>query len=84
MPRIDQMFAFIAEDQGPDDEGLAAFNSGMGWMPMVCGDPARVESMRKMARTISKTTGQRIKLVKFTLREELEVFTPEGGNGHGN
>lgn len=84
MPRINQLFAFIAEEGGPEDEGLAAFLSSMGWMPMVAADSARVDKMRAIARTVAKASGKKIRLVKFSLREELEVFLPEGSNEHGS
>jgi len=34
MPRIDEMYAFIA-DEGGGDEGITAFMGPHGWMPMV-------------------------------------------------
>jgi len=78
MPRITEIFAFIAEDAGPDDEGIAAFRHGQLWMPMVAADIARVESLRKMAEGISQARGMTIKLVRFTAREELEMIRPAG------
>lgn len=32
MPRIEQMFAFVVEDSGPDDEGVIGMMTGNGWM----------------------------------------------------
>ena len=73
MPQISEIYAFIAEDSGPDDEGVVAFNpGGRGWMPMVAADRARVDSLRPMAAAIAKTTGQKIHLVRFSTREVLE------------
>jgi len=75
MPKIDEIYAFIAEDSGPEDEGIAAFVS-KGWaMPMVAADKARVDSLREMARYIAKATGKPIKLIRFSVREEVEVFS---------
>ena len=48
MPRITEMFAFIAEDEGPGDEGVIAHNvPGRAWgtvvhLPLVGADMARV------------------------------------------
>lgn len=75
MPRIEQMYAFIAEDRGPGDEGVTAFKGPLGWMPMVAADEARVESLREVAREMARA-GKRIKLVRFSVREEVEVFKP--------
>jgi len=71
MPRIEEMYAFVAEDSGPDDEGVVAMSVGNVMLPLVGADMARVESLRPIARNISAETGQRIKLLHFTHREEL-------------
>ncbi len=71
MPRIEEMFAFVAEDTGPDDEGVVAMNVGGVMMPMVGADMARVESLRPMAKVISAQTGKKVKLLHFTQREDL-------------
>lgn len=78
MPRIDELYAFIAEDQGPDDEGVIALQSTSGttgeriWLPLVGADMARVESLRPFAEGIGRKTGKKIKLCKFDHRQELE------------
>ena len=72
MPQISELFAFIAEDSGPDDEGVTAFLSGGTWLPMIAADRARVDSLRPMAEAIAKSTGQKIHLVRFSTREVLE------------
>jgi len=71
MPRIEEMYAFVAEDSGPEDEGLVGMNTGAGWMPLVGADMARVESLKPIARGIAAATGKKIKIIHFTQREEL-------------
>ena len=71
MPRIEEMYAFVAEDFEPDDEGVVAMSVGDVMLPLVGADMARVESLRPIARNISAETGKRIKLLHFTHREEL-------------
>jgi len=71
MPRIEGMYAFVAEDSGPDDEGVVAMSVGEVMMPLVGADMARVESLRPVARNISAETGKKIKLLHFTQREDL-------------
>lgn len=71
MPRIEEMFAFVAEDSGPDDEGIVGMNMGAGWMPLVGADMARVESLKPIARGIAMQTGKKIRLLHFSQREEL-------------
>ena len=75
MPVIGQMFAFIAEDSGPTDEGIVAFTTPGGMaMPMVGADMARVDFLRPIAREIAKKTGRKITLVLFNNRIDLEVI----------
>ncbi|GAI40123.1 unnamed protein product [marine sediment metagenome] len=80
MPRIEQMYAFIAEDTGPDDEGVIAIQTGPGddgrrlWLPLVGADMARVNSLRPIAQGIGCKTGQRVTLVHFSNRQDLEVI----------
>ena len=76
MPRIEQIFVFAALDKSPDDEGVAAFKTGEGWMPMVGADLKKVDQLRPIAEEIAHKTGKKIRVLKFTLREELEVIEP--------
>jgi len=71
MPRIEGMYAFVAEDPGPDDEEIVAMTVGKVMLPLVGGDMARVESLRPIARSISAQTGKKVKLLHFTQREDL-------------
>lgn len=72
MPRIDELFAFITEDTGPDDEGICAMRMGNFWVPMVGADMERMEALRPAAEKIAKVSGHRIRLVRFAVRLELE------------
>lgn len=75
MPRIEEMYAFVAEDTGPDDEGIIGMNTDMGWMPLVGADMKRVESLRPIARGIGRQVGKKVTLVHFSNRDDLEVIT---------
>lgn len=74
MPIIEEMFAFVAEDTGPEDEGLVAEKIGGFWFPLVGADMARITSLRPMAERIAHHTGKKIKLIRFCVREEMEVI----------
>ncbi|MBA7588167.1 hypothetical protein ES708_30218 [subsurface metagenome] len=74
MPKITQMYAFVAEDSGPDDEGITGIWMGEIFMPLVGADMARVNSLRPAAEAIARKTGKPIKLLHFSQREELEVI----------
>ena len=80
MPRIEEMYAFIVEDSGPDDEGIIGMQTAPGdkgqilWLPMVGADMARVESLRPIAQGIGHQLGKKVTLVSFSNRKELEVI----------
>ncbi len=83
MPKIEEIYAYIAHEKGdPDDEGVCAFKvPAMGfekeqWIPMVGADEARMTSLKKRAQEIANITGQKITLVKFSVRTELETIIP--------
>jgi hypothetical protein len=72
MPRITEMFAFVAADKGPDDEGVMAMRLPNGeWAPMVGADMKRVESYRPIAEQIKKITGKPYKILRFKLVGEV-------------
>ena len=72
---IKEMFAFIAVDDG--DEGICGANlPGIGFAPLVGADMERIDSLRPIARDIAMALGKEIKLVKFSVREELETINP--------
>jgi len=75
MPRIDSLYAFVAEDSGPDDEGIVGAQTSGGWMPLVGADMARVKSLRPLAEAIARQTGKTIKLLHFETRRELEIIS---------
>jgi hypothetical protein len=68
--RIETIQAFVAV--GPDgDEGIIGANVGHGWTPFVAADPERLEQLRPMARKIAKETGIEVRLIRFSLRDDL-------------
>ena len=74
MPRIDCMYAFVAEDSEPEDEGIIGMQTDDGWLPLVGADMARVESLKPVAQAIAQATGKRVKLLHFAQRKEVEVL----------
>lgn len=77
--RIDSVYAFVSVD--PDDgyEGLVAYPymNGAISVPLIAADPARLESIRPLAQQCADFFKIKIKLIKLTSREELEVLTPQ-------
>lgn len=74
--RIDEMYAFVQLDPTDNTEGVIGFHSEQGWMPMVGADTARVESLRAMAQKVATETGAPVKVLRFTVREEILEITP--------
>lgn len=78
MPKIDRIFAFIAENS-PDNEGIPAFEVGDGiWTPLIGGDQARINSLRGSAQIIANATGKKLTLAIFSVRTDQEVIEPKG------
>lgn len=74
MPKITELFVFIAEDKGSDGEGIVAGKLGDAWIPLMGADMKRIDALRPMAAMTAKLTGKKIRLVHFTQREDMEVI----------
>ena len=66
---IKRMFAFIVE--GEEGEGVCAFQTKEGWMPMVASDSERVKLLMPQAQKIANVTGKKITLCEFDCRVEV-------------
>lgn len=73
MPKIDEMYAFCAEES-PGDEGIIGMYSQGSWVPLVGADMARVVSLNEVAIEIGKETGTTITLKKFKLVSEDTIY----------
>lgn len=77
MPKITELYAFVVADTGPDDEGVPAFQSPGGTlMPMIGADMERAASLRPMAQQMADILGKRVKLIRSTGIEVVEVIQP--------
>lgn len=76
MPRITEIWAYIAGDTNPDDEGVITASMPFGIMLLVGVDKERMESLRPLAREICVATGKVIKLIRFENRIEIEDIIP--------
>jgi hypothetical protein len=72
MPKIERLFAFVAEDNGPDDEGIMGFlMPDRTWMPLVGADFARMSALQPIAEEISKRSGKPYRILEFSLRRDI-------------
>jgi hypothetical protein len=77
MPKIEQLLAWVIADKDEDDEGVPAFNTDMGPMPMMGADLGRVlGTMRQIAQQAADMQGKPIKLIRSTGIEVVEVIQP--------
>lgn len=74
LEKITEMYAFISVDEG--GEGVVGMtlpvNGRDTFMPFVCADKARMESLKHIAKKIAKESGKTIKLIKLTNRKDIE------------
>ncbi len=89
MGRINELWAFVAEDTGPDDEGVIATSVPMGGgrvahLPLVGADAKRMVSLKGEAQAFADAMGKPVKLLMFSVRHEVETLMPHGAerNGH--
>ena len=71
--KINEVWAYVSEDE-KGNEGICGWldEKTKQWLPMVCADKDRLESLRVLAIMIAKQTNKKIKIVKFSTREDVE------------
>ncbi len=72
--KITDCWLFVGDD--PEGEGVVAFRSDAGWVPLVCADLARLDSLRKMAQDIATQTKREIRVLRFSEMEVIETISP--------
>jgi len=74
--KIEQVYVFVSVDK--DGEGIVGQTIQMMgapvFMPFVCADKARMESLKPLAKKIAKESGKKIKLIRLSVREEIEEY----------
>jgi hypothetical protein len=74
--RLSTLTAFVAVDPADDSEGIVAANIGGMQMPLIGADDERVMQLRPYAEAAVRLSGQPVKLVRFTVREDIDTITP--------
>lgn len=72
---IEKIYCFIAHNE--EGEGICAFQSENGWIPLVGADMKRVDSLMGKAQHISNKTGKRITVCEFDNRVLIKEIKPE-------
>jgi hypothetical protein len=74
---IDEVFAFLAEEA--EGDGVPAVSKGSMLYPLITGNKALLPLLRKDAQLVADTAGVRVRLVRFTSREDIETLLPASG-----
>jgi hypothetical protein len=70
--RIDAIWAALSVDDG--GEGVCAAPIGGMTLPLIAADAERLTVIRPLCRELAKVFCKPVRLVKFTTREDLEIF----------
>lgn len=71
--KIEEIYAFVSVDKD-NHEGVIAINTAHGPMPMIAADKARLEYLRPHAVEVARKTKMKVRLLKFSTREEIEEY----------
>lgn len=78
LEKITEMYAFVSVDEC--GEGIVGMTMPIGgretFMPFVCADKDRMESLKPIAMQIAKASSKTIRLIKLTNRIVLETIQP--------
>ena len=73
MPKITELFAFVAEE-APGQEGLMAARAPNGdWFPLVANILTTVGTLASMAKAISEASGKPYRCLRFELVGEFPI-----------
>ena len=74
--KITEVYVFASIDSG--GRGVIGQTINIGgnstFMPFVCADKARMESLKPIAKQLARDQGIKIKLIRLSVREELEEY----------
>lgn len=76
--RITTIHAIIGIEPETDDEGVPGFLTKIGPIPLIAGDERRLSEITTMAQHIADTTGNTLKIVRFSVREDIGEVKPRG------
>lgn len=74
--RIDSIYAFLSVDDGGEGVCAGPLGPGGSVIPLIAADKARFDSLRPMGQYIAKITGKVVRVIRFKVREEIEIMLP--------
>jgi hypothetical protein len=78
--KIESIHAFVAVDPVDGDEGVMAFYSANGPVPMIAADKRRLDELRPLAERLAEEAGLEVRLLRFDKRTTVEILN-EGAFG---
>jgi hypothetical protein len=71
--KIQSIWAYVSVNE-KGEEGVCGFNDPRTnqWLPMIAADEERLKCLKPFAHQIAVVTKQKVKLVKFHTREDVE------------
>lgn len=74
---IDEVFAFISVDENGDEGVIAVKGHDGSYLPLIGADMERIDSLRHIAAHTGEANNMTVKLIKLSVREELETYNGE-------
>ncbi len=68
--------AFVATDKDGTEGIIGQLMPDNSWMPFVGADEKRILALTPLAQKIATNIKQQIKLVKFSVREDVYIIEP--------
>jgi len=76
MKRIESVWMAVSVDPVDQTEGVCSVLMRDHWMPLIAADELRLIDIRKQAQFIADRTGQAVRLIRLTVRDEVDTFEP--------
>jgi len=76
MPRINCLYAWVAQEKDGGEGVVGGVVPGFGGTPFIGADMERMESYRPIVAEMAAFMGLEIMLVRFAVRSDLEAVSP--------
>lgn len=76
MPRIEHLWLYVSVDAEDGNEGVVLAQIGDVLMPLIAADHDRLTQMTPLAHEAARLGEMKMKLIKFSAREEVGEIIP--------
>lgn len=76
LEHIDSVYAVLSMDEGGEGIVGAPIGPDGSMIPLIAADVARLKDFTIIAKVLATKIGWRMKIVKFTMREDIEEIQP--------